>query len=459
MLKKRIALIGLVLITMCLSAVSAQAQTFGAFKLDPATYQKHLRTLPSVRYTGHFNWADQGVVQTARNQGNCGSCWAFATIGALESHIQILDGTVVSLSEQQLVSCDTDANQGCCGGWPFYAVSYFQTQAPRLRSCYPYGDGYTECPTHTGVSCSLSCAPLSYRTSNPYTVYTGNHNQTVSSIYEDGPGVYSYAVYSDFMTYWNSPAGTAPWTDCVYVQQSGALEGYHAIQIIGFDTDDRYWICKNSWGATGGPFGDGTLKIAWDGHLNSLEEDVVNFDIYSLTPTPTSTPTPTQPPVPINCVYCSQDGYPCELLIGGQGLVRDAFTGLGLGGATVAMEFLDGQTQSLTTNPDGSFDSSRITVTVCASGGYWARVEVSAAGYDTHLHEDFFPAEQMPLQLQVDLLPLTTPTPQPTATPTPTAVPTCAPCLQDESVNLVVGWNLVGIREIPIGVFDAQSWA
>jgi len=71
-----------------------------------------------------FDWRDEaGGLPPVKNQGSCGSCWAFATVGPLECNIKIEDGITVDLSEPYLVSCNTDG-YGCNGGW--WAHDYHQ---------------------------------------------------------------------------------------------------------------------------------------------------------------------------------------------------------------------------------------------------------------------------------------------------------------------------------------------
>jgi C1A family cysteine protease len=77
-------------------------------KFNPCT---PTRSLPDA-----FSWCDSGGCTPVKNQGYCGSCWAFGTVGALECNVKIKDGLTVDLSEQWLVSCNSDG-WGCWGGW------------------------------------------------------------------------------------------------------------------------------------------------------------------------------------------------------------------------------------------------------------------------------------------------------------------------------------------------------
>lgn len=91
------------------------------------------------------NWVEKGAVTPVKNQGNCGSCWAFSSTGALEGAHFIATGELLSFSEQQLVSCSgiLDGNSGCNGGIQLGAFRYYKSHMAELESAYPYKSGKT----------------------------------------------------------------------------------------------------------------------------------------------------------------------------------------------------------------------------------------------------------------------------------------------------------------------------
>jgi C1A family cysteine protease len=212
---------------------------------------------PLLEVPASLDWRNNGgnYVTPIRDQGGCGSCWAFATTAGLESKTLISNhtpGTNLDLSEQVMVSC---GGAGSCGGGSIATASNFikNTGLP-AEGCYPY--------TGTNGTCSNGCAnwqSSAYRISSWQ--YVATSQATVDGIKNAlskyGPLVTTMAVYQDFFSYRSG----------VYHYVTGSLAGYHAVLIIGYDDVGQYFVVKNSWGTWWGE--SGFFKIAY-AELNSL---------------------------------------------------------------------------------------------------------------------------------------------------------------------------------------------
>jgi len=102
---------------------------------------------------GDVDWSTKGGVSRIKNQGSCGSCWAFSATGVLESWALVARKGTFDLSEQQLVDCSRSyGNQGCNGGWPSNALKYVaaNNQGIALEGAYPYAGKDQTCKSNGG---------------------------------------------------------------------------------------------------------------------------------------------------------------------------------------------------------------------------------------------------------------------------------------------------------------------
>lgn len=182
-------------------------------------------------------------VTPVKDQGNCGSCWTFGVMGAIEGMNKVTTGQEVILSEEQLVDCDKDGiNDGCNGGLTDYAYKYLTGKDLYTLSSYPYTAGQSG----HGGSCQTG-TPSGVKISGYFTVPgSGSGSQgdeALAKALMTGPVTVTVAVDDKFANYHSG----------IMTGVSTACNLNHAILATGFGPN--FWKIKNSWGASWGASG------------------------------------------------------------------------------------------------------------------------------------------------------------------------------------------------------------
>jgi len=208
--------------------------------VHPNVYNRNLAQGQSGNYNP-INWTS--IMNPVRNQGNCGSCWAFSTDGMIEGNwwlkYKSVSGSVNEwLSPQQLVDCDT-TDEGCNGGWLSNAINYYKKTKPMRDSAYPY----------TGVqgTCKFNSANTKNIVVSGYKSATTD--ATAYALLQSGPVSVGVGVSNAFMYY---TSGIFDGSQCLQTTIN------HAIILVGYGVStsgEAYWIVRNSWGAYWGMSG------------------------------------------------------------------------------------------------------------------------------------------------------------------------------------------------------------
>ena len=183
----------------------------------------------------HFDWRDQGIVTPVRDQGACGSCWAFATVGVMESSLGKSSIPNQDLSEQFLVSCN-QSGWSCNGGGIAHMYHYdtLGSNQTTIGAVYETDKPYI---ASNGTCTSDYYKP--YRLNGWGYVSGGSGIPTVDQIKN---AIYTYGPVATFVCAdnWSSYTGGIFSTNCTNID--------HAVVLVGWDDPGQYWILRNSWG-------------------------------------------------------------------------------------------------------------------------------------------------------------------------------------------------------------------
>ncbi|CAN9507462.1 unnamed protein product [Ophioblennius macclurei] len=235
-------------------------------------------------------WPNCPTIKQIRDQGSCGSCWAFGAAEAMSDRICIQTGGKVSveISAEDVLTCCEDCGMGCFGGYPAAAWDYWVNTGlvtgglyNSKVGCRPYTIAPCEhhvngtrppCHSEETPRCDQQCID-GYALSYPKDKHFGRRSYSVSpqqqqimtEVYKFGPVEAAFFVYADFLQYKKG----------VYQHVSGEMLGGHAVKILGWGTENGtpYWLVANSWNSDWGD--QGFFKIKRGSDECGIESEIV----------------------------------------------------------------------------------------------------------------------------------------------------------------------------------------
>ncbi|CAH1391942.1 unnamed protein product [Nezara viridula] len=199
----------------------------------------------NVEIAESIDWRQSGAVTPVKNQGHCGSCWAFSSTGAIEGQLYRKSGKLVSLSEQQLVDCSRSYNnKGCKGGLMDYSFRYLEdVEGLESEDSYPYEGIDSTCRYNKNKVVS-GTKVRAYTDIKAY-----DDNALKAAVATVGP--ISIAVSAGNQHFMFYKGGVYNGDTCIPYYLD------HGILLVGYGSEDGedYWLVKNSWGAVWGEQG------------------------------------------------------------------------------------------------------------------------------------------------------------------------------------------------------------
>nr|CDS30893.1 cathepsin l cysteine peptidase [Hymenolepis microstoma] len=194
-----------------------------------------LKDLPDT-----VDWRDKNLVTEIKNQGNCGSCWAFSSTGALEGAFAKKTGKLISLSEQQLVDCTRTkhGNNGCNGGYMVTAFKYLENHTIESETDYPYQatDGPCRYNESLGVESIRDIG----------NVTEGNETSLMEAVAFVGPVSVAIDANSLGFMFYRHGIYKSHWCSSKLLNHGVLAIGYGKLK------GEPYWLVKNSWGTKWG---------------------------------------------------------------------------------------------------------------------------------------------------------------------------------------------------------------
>lgn len=229
--------------------VSALMNGLNATYLKPSLLRTQMlySNLDDEELPESVDWREKGAVTPVKNQGGCGSCWAFSSTGSLEGQLFLKTGKLVSLSEQNLVDCSSSyGNNGCRGGLMNQAFAYIKENGGiNDGSSYPYEGIESYCRYRESRVAGTASGYIS--------IPAEDEEALKSAVANVGP--ISVAINAGIQSFTFYRGG-------VYNDARCSQTLNHGVLLVGYGTENGqdYWLVKNSWGPMWGD--NGYVKIA-----------------------------------------------------------------------------------------------------------------------------------------------------------------------------------------------------
>jgi len=204
----------------------------------------------NVSIPSSIDWRTEGAVNAVKDQGQCGSCWAFSAVAAMEGRWKIKTGNLLNLSEQQLVDCSQKyGNEGCNGGWMDQAFEYAKDYHMMDQATYPYRALDQTCKDDPSKATPVTT------TGTGYTDVVQNNALELKTAIASGP--VSVAIEADTFVFQFYSSGILNSKNC-------GTDLDHGVTAVGYGVDTtkgEYYIVRNSWGASWGAKGYVNIAI------------------------------------------------------------------------------------------------------------------------------------------------------------------------------------------------------